>query len=661
MAIWSTEIKDLEKLHNSFKGQHPKLDKELEKLVKTDDENIVLVYARRCLEVIITDLCERELNRSRGTEPLKGIIDKLNREGKVPENIITSMQSLNSMSTFGAHPKDFDPRQVKPVVLDLTTIIDWYLKYAENLVTIEVKPETVKEERKGPVGYRKKPSKLLKKIIVIFGILLVCAAIVVVLIVFDIIEVGKQARAKSTESVLILPFGNYTGDETLEPLISGMHSSLISEVGRLSGLRVISKTSSDAFKNAGMTVHEIAAKMNVTAVIEPSIMCWGDTICMGLTMISGDQKEEIMWNGDYREDKSKLFNMYNQVTKQIADKVNIKLTENEERFLAEYRTVDPEALDAYMKGRYYLDQISPESLPAAIESFKKAIKIEPYWAPAYAGLSEVGSYKKQMGIGSESDNIILVYENLNKALELDPNSVDSHYTKAITAAWTEFNWEKAEEEFLKAIELNPSHVRSHSFYAHVLTILRRTDEALHHGKISQELDPENPFTLGLYAVVLTNAGECQAALTTIDKALSVESDHSFANSQLYFIYECLGDYEKVFEIWKSWNYPLWEKYDVAELFEKVFRERGWIAVTEEAIRINEEVWAKDGHLIPASQAEKYFTVGKYDKAMDYYEIVYANNNHDPNLPYISAKPVYDKMKGNPRYIALLKKMNLPVR
>src|SRR4030042_558069 len=162
MTIWSSEIKDLEKLFDSFKGQYPKLDKELEKLIKTDDENMVLIYARRCLEVIITDICERELKRSRGTEPLKGIIDKLNREGKVPENISTSMQSLNSMSTFGAHPKDFDPRQVKPVILDMTTIIDWYLKYVETLETDEAKPEQKKEEQNKIHPDQSRPVKTAK-------------------------------------------------------------------------------------------------------------------------------------------------------------------------------------------------------------------------------------------------------------------------------------------------------------------------------------------------------------------------------------------------------------------------------------------------------------------------------------------------------------------
>ena len=102
MTLWSAETKDLEKLFNTIKGKHSKLEKELQSLVKTDDANIVLVYARRCLEVIITELCEHELKRDRGTEPLQRIIDKLNKDKIVPHNIIVSMQNVNSMSTFGA-------------------------------------------------------------------------------------------------------------------------------------------------------------------------------------------------------------------------------------------------------------------------------------------------------------------------------------------------------------------------------------------------------------------------------------------------------------------------------------------------------------------------------------------------------------------------------
>src|SRR5512136_974277 len=135
MPIWSAEIKELEKLNESLKGLLPELEKELVQLVKTADANVVLLYSRRCLEVIITDLCECELKRPRKTEPLKGIIDKLHKEEKIPSHIITSMDHLNSLSAYGAHPKDFDPEQVKPVLVNLDIVIKWYLKYKDFPIT----------------------------------------------------------------------------------------------------------------------------------------------------------------------------------------------------------------------------------------------------------------------------------------------------------------------------------------------------------------------------------------------------------------------------------------------------------------------------------------------------------------------------------------------
>ena len=96
----------------------------------TTDKNVVMLYSRRCLELIVGELCESQLGRPRKTEPLKGIIDKLNKEEKVPGHIITSMLNLNSLSTYGAHPKEFDPVQVKPVLNDLSTVLNWYIKFA---------------------------------------------------------------------------------------------------------------------------------------------------------------------------------------------------------------------------------------------------------------------------------------------------------------------------------------------------------------------------------------------------------------------------------------------------------------------------------------------------------------------------------------------------
>ena len=165
MNIWSTEIKELNQINQSIKGKHSKLEKELQSLIKTDDANILLVYSRRCLEVIITELCERELKRHRGTEPLQRIIDKLNKEEIVPHNIIVSMQSVNSMSTFGAHPKDFEMEQVKPVLHNLKTIIKWYLNYVREKGIIVGESEAHQKKNKEQVPVPKSKSKAGKRII----------------------------------------------------------------------------------------------------------------------------------------------------------------------------------------------------------------------------------------------------------------------------------------------------------------------------------------------------------------------------------------------------------------------------------------------------------------------------------------------------------------
>jgi dienelactone hydrolase len=169
MAIWSSEIKELEKLYESLKGHFPELEKELEQLIRTDDPNVILLYSRRCLEVIITDLCECELKRPRKTEPLKGIIDKLHKEEKVPSHIITSMHSMNDLSTYGTHPKDFDPEQIKPVLVNLDIIIKWYLKYKGFLIPGKQKQEVQADNIK--LGKGRKFSLSIKPGILIPGIM----------------------------------------------------------------------------------------------------------------------------------------------------------------------------------------------------------------------------------------------------------------------------------------------------------------------------------------------------------------------------------------------------------------------------------------------------------------------------------------------------------
>ena len=203
MTIWTNEIKELDKLYESFRGHLPDIVKEMEQLIRTDDPNVVMLYSRRCLEVIVTDLCESELKRPRKTEPLKGIIDKLNSEEKVPSHIITSMHSLNSMSTYGTHPKDFDPEQVKPVLNNLAIIIRWYLIYKDFQIVSKTKSEEEKYESKDH-GDSEKVTRKSKKSIILLFLWLLLGFVIIIIIAYIVLRliVSSDSYEKKMEKKL---------------------------------------------------------------------------------------------------------------------------------------------------------------------------------------------------------------------------------------------------------------------------------------------------------------------------------------------------------------------------------------------------------------------------------------------------------------------------
>lgn len=317
MAIWISEINELERLYKFFKGKLPDLEKEMERLIKAGDENMILLYSRRSLEVIITDLCKCELKRPRKTEPLKGIIDKLHKEEKVPSNIITSMDHLNSLSAYGAHPKDFDPEQVKPVLNNLSTIIRWYLKYKQ-IVTIdktEVDEEMIRLRKEPLEGVtikernkvQEKPLKAGKHkliSIIAFSPILVIAAI---LIYPKIIKKDKLDELKSSGgriSVAVMPFQNMTNDTIWNVWQDGIQFNLITSLSNYSDELKVSQTESveNLLKNKGLINYSsitpsvastISQKLDANIFIYGNINQAGNTIRVNAQVIDSKTEESF--------------------------------------------------------------------------------------------------------------------------------------------------------------------------------------------------------------------------------------------------------------------------------------------------------------------------------------------------------------------------------
>ncbi len=476
--------------------------------------------------------------------------------------------------------------------------------------------------------------------------------VIVGLVTLNIVGGSKQLRAGDIQSLVILPFDNFTGDDQLDFFVSGMHASLIGDMGQLGGLQVKSRTSSNAFKNMGMTIPEIASELGADAALETAVMCLGDTICLQFRLVSTTGDEEQLWVADYREEKSQILNLYNRITKQIAEEVMVELSGNEKRRLDKMQTVDKEAYDAYLRG-YELWK-NPGKLDEAIEYLNLAIKKDPDWAPPYAGIAQVWIIRLQFGIVEPSVGRQMVHEYINRAVELDPDFRGFYFLSGIISTWTDWNWEEGEKNFLRAIAVNPNDVMSRIYYAHFLICLQRPEEALTQGQLAVELDPLNPGILALYSGVLRSTGQFQEALEYAEKANAISQGK--ANAQMKLALQALGEYDRSFEYRKTALRSYFSE-ELVQSFDLIFKEQGFQAADKEIVR-QFELLAQEKYLSPRILARRHYASGEYSKALDDLEKGY--ELHEPNMPYIVAgHNGYVNLYDSTRFIAIVDSMNLP--
>ena len=480
--------------------------------------------------------------------------------------------------------------------------------------------------------------------------------VIVALVILNLVPT-KTLRAGDIQSLLILPFDNFTGDDQLDYVAAGMHSALIGDMGQISALRVISKKTASVYKTKDMSLPQIAKEINMGAVIEPSVMCYGDSVCIQIRVVTMYPEEKQLWVAEYKEEKSQILNLYSKITKEIANDLMVELTPREERLLAKSRTVDREAYDSYLKGLSYMEDMSKEAVYKALENLKSAIEKDPDWAPLYAGLAKVWMVIAQGGYDSASVAYQNVYEYLDKALELDPNISEAHFISGMSAYLYEWNWDKGEKELLKALAINPNDVLSRIYYAQLMVILQRPEEASAQGRLAIELDPLNPLLQVLYSAVLVGIDDCETALAHLDKVVAVAPEDFMANVGIELAAFRCGDYNRSFEAAK-YTLGVYLEEDALNKIEKIYEEQGFTAANEE-IALQLEVFAENNPIGPITLAVTYIYANKPEKAIDWLEKGF--EQRDPSMPYI-ATGVYNlyPLFSNPRFIEIVQKMNLPL-
>jgi len=479
--------------------------------------------------------------------------------------------------------------------------------------------------------------------------------VIVGLVALNIIGGPKSLRAGDIQSLVILPFDNFTGDDALNNMVSGMHSSLIIDMGRVGGLQVKSRTSSNAFRDKNMTIPEIASALGVDAALETAVTCLGDTICIQLRLVSTDGDEEQLWVADYREEKSQVLNLYNRITKQIAEEVLVELSSDEEELLARKQTVDPDAYDAYLKGLYHMNQLTPGDFQKAWDYFQRAIDLDPDWADPHAGMAVTWMFTGYFGMVPENMSTPKINLYLEDALKLDPNSAYAHYVKAVHTVWAEWNWELGEREFLKSLELNPNNAHCRMYYAHFLFGQRRHDEAIVQANLGLELDPLEPVTLGLYGVVMLDVGDYPKAVEVLEKAFSINPDFGFAKLQLVRAYRWSGQYDDWIGLWKQLT--CWDEVHKLAV-ENSLNEEGYVAAVKTLLNINEKYGKPGCQMGDNTKLMWLIEAANYDQAYTYLEKLDEQGKLD--IPYMASNMQgYEHFKSYPGYVEMLKKYKLP--
>jgi len=652
MPIWSAEIKEVKNLLDSFQGQFSDLEKELKPLITSEDPNVVLLYSRRSLEVIINELCEFELNRPRKTEPLKGVIDKLNSESKVPSHIITSMHSLNSLSTYGTHPKDFEVEQVKPVLNNLLVIIKWYLKYKESQNKGYAEVITQREDVKTELPGKKSRNRTKNALIILLPLLIILA------VVFIILKTNLFNK-EIEKSIAVLPFRNDSPEDSTQYFMDGVMEELLNKLQSVKSLRVLGRTSVEQFRGQDKSISEIAKELGVNYIVEGSGQKSGKSLRMRVQLIVARNESHIWGNSFEQEnlDMREYFKAQSSFAGAIANELNAAISPDEKKLIEKIHTIDFEVYDNYLKSHQYWGDMRKESLQKALDYLNNAIKEEPGWAPLYSGLAQVWMGMQQMGFEQPSIAIPEIYNNLDKALELDPNLSEAHYLKALIAHLVEWDWQKSEKEFLEALAINPNDAQSRALYAQLLCVLQRTDEGIVQGRLALELDPLNPYVKCWYGAILPCAGDCKTALVLAGEITAADPENYLANNVILFAAFQCKEYDKVIKA-ERYNLPVFSvKEDDIKEIERIFNEEGFIKAYEKIMILLEKI-AENNPISPIDMAIRYIMANQPDKAMDWIEKGF--ELHDPAMTYIATKIFnLDPLFNNSRFINIVEKMNLP--
>src|SRR5271168_1862917 len=461
--------------------------------------------------------------------------------------------------------------------------------------------------------------------------------------------VVERPADSGIRSLAVLSFENLSGDPAQDYFADGMTEGLITELGKISALRVISRQSMMQYKGTKKSLPQIARELMVDAVVEGSVLRVGERVRVSAQLIEATP-ERHLWANSYDRQVSDVLALHGEMARTVAKEIKVILTPQEETRLAGARAVNPTANEAYFQGRYFLDRRTKENLDTALADFQHAIELDPAFAPAYAGLSEVYLSLVMYDPTRQTELLAKARAASLKALELDDSLSAAHYTLAVNrlAVW---DWSGAEAEYRRAIEVNPSNASAHWWYADLLIFQGRMTQAERELQRAEEL---NPASLEIYA-----AGTAFLYYARrYDEFIQRSRQWLVRNPNLGWIYHhCLGaayvqmgrKEEAVTELREALKTSTMFEHTAAELANAL----AVAGKREEALQVLDRVeyvpWRTFGAaLVHTGLGDKDEAFRSLEKAIEL---------RAPFVTLLKVDPRFDSLRSDPRFPKLLRRMN----
>jgi TolB-like protein/Tfp pilus assembly protein PilF len=332
------------------------------------------------------------------------------------------------------------------------------------------------------------------------------------------------------DSLAVLPLDNHSGDRAEEYFCDGMTEELISAISKITSLRVISRTSVMRYKGARRFLPAIARELRVNAVVEGSVTRSGDKVRITAQLIHA-LDDRHLWSGKYERELRDILQMQGEIAESIAGQIH-QLIDPERRSRTRARQVHPQAYEAYLKGNYFRDKMTPADLQKSVEFFTLAMDLDPTYAQPYAGIAQVYFLMGVFGMAPSGDVFPKAKANAINALELDETVVAAHNALAVVHILYDWDWAAAEAECRRAVELSPGDSVTHEHLADYMSIRARHDDAIVEIKRGLELDPISRRHLGFFGFILYRARRYDESILQCERALDI--DPNYANA-LWFL------------------------------------------------------------------------------------------------------------------------------